>query len=84
VEGPGELQLIGRRVEPALGELERFLDRALLGSRSRLRVVHGHGTGRLRDAVRKSLDKHPGVTRFRPGRADEGGDGATMVILEEE
>lgn len=84
VEGPGEINLIGRRVEPALEELERFLDRALLGARNRVRVVHGHGTGRLRGAIRKCLERHPAVTRYRPGHADEGGDGATMVILEEE
>lgn len=78
---PAELKLLGRRVEPALAELDRALDRALLASRDEIRIVHGHGTGALRDAVREHLRDHPAVASFRPGEPDEGGDGATVVTL---
>ncbi|MDA8017256.1 MAG: Smr/MutS family protein [Thermoanaerobaculia bacterium] len=78
---PKELHLIGRRVEPALEELDRYLDRALLASMGQVRVVHGHGTGRLRDAVREHLSGHLAVSSLRPGGKGEGGDGATVVDL---
>ncbi len=78
---PAELHLIGQRVEPALGRLDAYLDRALLASRAEVRVVHGHGTGRLRDAVREHLRRHPAVAAQRPGERNEGGDGATVVTL---
>jgi len=78
---PAELHLIGKRVEPALNELDDYLDHALLGSRPEVRVVHGHGSGALRDAVREHLRNHPAVAGHRPGKRDEGGDGATVVTL---
>jgi DNA mismatch repair protein MutS2 len=77
----GELKLIGRRVEPALEELDGYLDRALLAGRGEVRVVHGHGSGRLRQAVREHLRSHRAVAGFRPGQPNEGGDGATVVTL---
>ncbi|MFN7960008.1 MAG: Smr/MutS family protein [Thermoanaerobaculia bacterium] len=79
--GSSELNLIGRRVEEALLELDSYLDTALLAGRNELRVIHGHGTGRLRDAVRDVLRRHPGVASIRPGEANEGGNGATVVSL---
>ena len=78
---PAELKLVGTRVEPALDELDRYLDRALLSSYAQVRVVHGFGSGRLRQAVRELLGSHPAVEQFRPGRKNEGGDGATVVTL---
>ena len=69
---PKELHLIGKRVEPALKELDRYLDRALLASVGEVRVVHGHGTGRLRDAVRDHLSGHAAVSSHRPGRQGRG------------
>ncbi len=78
---PSELKLIGQRVEPALDELDAYLDRALLAALPDVRVVHGHGTGRLREAVREHLRGHPAVASLRPGRRDEGGNGATIVKL---
>ncbi|MEM7483328.1 MAG: Smr/MutS family protein [Acidobacteriota bacterium] len=77
----GELKLLGSRVEPALEELDRYLDRALLAGRSEVRIVHGHGTGRLRDAVREHLRRHPAVNGQRSGGRREGGDGATVAVL---
>ena len=76
-----EIKLIGQRVEPAIESLDRFLDQALLASHAKVRVVHGHGTGRLRSAVREHLKGHGAVAAYRPGNADEGGDGATLVEL---
>jgi DNA mismatch repair protein MutS2 len=78
---PPELHLLGKRVEPALRELDDYLDRALLTSRAEVRVVHGHGTGALRDAVREHLRHHPAVAAQRPGARNEGGDGATVATL---
>ncbi|HVT60060.1 MAG TPA: Smr/MutS family protein [Thermoanaerobaculia bacterium] len=76
-----ELNLIGQRVEPALEELDGYLDRALLASRRQVRVVHGHGTGRLRQAIRQHLRVHAAVSEMRPGEPNEGGNGATVVTL---
>lgn len=78
---PPELHLIGMRVEPALEILDGYLDRALLASRKEVRVVHGHGSGRLRDAVRQHLRGHRAVSGIRPGAPNEGGNGATVVVL---
>lgn len=79
--GTQEINLIGQRVEPALEELEIFLDRALLASLSEVRIVHGHGSGRLRDAVREHLRRHRAVSTVRPGGEREGGNGATFASL---
>lgn len=81
VSVPPELNLIGQRVEPALEELESYIDRALLAARKEIRIVHGHGSGRLRQAVRERLRAHRGVDSMRPGAPNEGGDGATVVQL---
>ena len=76
-----ELHLIGQRVEPALEEMDAFLDQAMLSGRAEVRIVHGHGSGRLRDALRERLRKHPAVVASRPGAPNEGGNGATVVTL---
>jgi len=76
-----ELKLIGLRVDEALDLLEPFIDHAALGGQRELRVIHGLGTGRLRDAVREFLARHPLVESFRGGEPHEGRDGATVVTL---
>lgn len=78
---PPELNLIGMRVEPALEELDAYIDRALLASRKQVRVVHGHGSGRLRQAVRDHLRGHRGIAEVRAGAPNEGGNGATVVTF---
>jgi DNA mismatch repair protein MutS2 len=78
---PAEINLIGVRVEPALEQLDSYLDRALLASRRQVRVIHGHGTGRLRQAIRDHLRSHAAVAEQRAGEPDEGGNGATVVTL---
>jgi DNA mismatch repair protein MutS2 len=76
-----ELDLLGERVAAALDRLDDYLDRALLEGRTEVRIVHGHGTGRLREAVRAHLRRHPAVASWRPGESGEGGNGATVVTL---
>lgn len=80
-EIPPEINLIGMRVEPALEELDSYIDRALLASRKQVRVVHGHGSGRLRQAVRDHLRGHRGIAEIRSGAPNEGGNGATVVTF---
>jgi DNA mismatch repair protein MutS2 len=76
-----ELKLIGMRVEEALAELEPFINHAAAAGLREVRVIHGIGTGRLRDAVREELERHPLVEEHRPGEPHEGRDGATVVTL---
>ncbi len=83
VPATSELVLIGATVDEALNRLEKFLDQAVLADARRLRVVHGHGTGRLRDAVRKYLKEHPLVASAGAAPDHEGGQGATVVELKD-
>ncbi|MDX1388761.1 MAG: Smr/MutS family protein, partial [Acidobacteriota bacterium] len=76
-----ELKLLGMRVGEALDEVDRFLDRATLAGLGEVRIVHGHGTGRLRAAVRRHVRDHPQAAEHRPGRPGEGGDGVTIVRM---
>ncbi|MEP7133081.1 MAG: Smr/MutS family protein [Acidobacteriota bacterium] len=75
-----EVNVIGKRLDEAVDEVEKALDEALVAG-ARLRVIHGHGTGRLRDGLREHLRKHPNVASARAADAREGGNGATMVEL---
>ena len=76
-----ELKLIGMRVSEALAELEPFISHAHTAGLQEVRVIHGLGTGRLRNAVREELGRHPLVEGFRSGEPHEGRDGATVVTL---
>ena len=77
---PGlELDLRGQQVDEALENLGYFLDKAFLARLPWARVIHGIGTGRLRFAVRQSLENQSQVDRFEPGKEGEGGDGVTVV-----
>jgi DNA mismatch repair protein MutS2 len=78
---PSSLDLRGARVEEALEALERYLEDASLGGLERVLIVHGLGTGALRDAVRTEAAAHPLVKAVRAGERGEGGDGATVVTL---
>ncbi len=71
----------GERVDAAIGLAEKFLDDALRQSQEGVLVIHGHGTGALRDSLRSHLRAFPGVSAVRPGSPDEGGDGVTVVTL---
>jgi len=75
------IDLHGERVEEALERLERFLDRAMLSDERDLSVIHGHGSGLLKAAVRVYLKGSPYVSDYRPGDPWEGGDAVTIVSL---
>jgi DNA mismatch repair protein MutS2 len=76
-----EINLIGRTVDEATEELEKYLDRAFLAGLPRVRVIHGHGAGILRRGVRDFLKTHPHVATFAEAPQNEGGQGATLVEL---
>jgi DNA mismatch repair protein MutS2 len=76
-----EINLIGRTVDEATQELEKYLDRAFLAGLPRVRVIHGHGAGILRRGVREFLKNHPHVATIAEAPQNEGGQGATLVEL---
>lgn len=73
------LDLRGARVDEALEALGRYLDDASLAGLERATIVHGLGTGALRDAVRATAGEHPLVRSVRAGERAEGGDGVTVL-----
>lgn len=79
---PGiELDLRGQRAEEALDALDRYLDSAYLAGLPYVRIIHGKGTGRLREAVRQALHQHPHIRSYEPGGDKEGGEGVTVAKL---
>ncbi|HEU5352102.1 MAG TPA: Smr/MutS family protein [Terracidiphilus sp.] len=76
-----EINLIGRTVDEATDELEKYLDRAFLAGLPRVRVIHGHGAGILRRGLRDFLKNHPHVASIAEAPQNEGGQGATLVEL---
>jgi DNA mismatch repair protein MutS2 len=80
-EARSELNVIGQTTDEAVDAVDKFLDEASLASLSKVRIVHGHGTGALRRAIAGLLDGHPHVSRFLPAPPDQGGAGATLVEL---
>jgi DNA mismatch repair protein MutS2 len=78
---PSEINVIGRTVDEATSEVEKFVDRAFLAGLPRVRVVHGSGMGILRKALRQYLQKHPHVISVTEPPQNEGGGGATVVEL---
>jgi len=82
---PGlELDLRGQRTEDALAMLESYLDKAYLSGMPFVRIIHGKGTGKLRQEVRAALKGHPQVTSFEEGHPSEGGDGVTVAKMVKE
>jgi DNA mismatch repair protein MutS2 len=78
-----EVDLRGMRVEEVLPLLEKYLDDAFLAGMPFVRIVHGKGTGTLRQVVRQELQNHPLVKSHRPGVQGEGGSGVTVAYLAE-
>jgi DNA mismatch repair protein MutS2 len=76
-----QLDLRGWRVEDALEEVERYLDNAALAGMPFVRILHGKGTGALRQAIRQQLARHPLVKSAKSAEAKDGGDGVTIVTL---
>jgi|TARA_B100000315_G_C14456875_1_gene531822 DNA mismatch repair protein MutS2 len=77
----GEVHLRRLTVDEALLKLDQYLNDAFMAGLYQVRVVHGKGTGTLRQAVREKLAKHPLVKSHRLGEYGEGGVGVTMVEL---
>ncbi len=75
------LDLRGYKVEDALDSLEFYLDKASLANLACVTIIHGHGTGALKSAVRDFLSTSPYVAKFRPGEDAEGGDGVSVVDI---
>ena len=81
-KSPGiELNLRGKLVEDGLEELDRYLERAYSSGLLFVRIVHGKGTGRLRDAVRNALKSSPYVASFEEPKDSEGGAGVTVARM---
>ena len=73
--------LRGLRTEDAVSLAVTFLDRSINDNRRVCFLLHGHGTGALKDAIRRELKSSPYVRYFRPGLPGEGGDGVTIAWL---
>ena len=78
-----ELHLLGYTVDQALESVDKYLDDAFLASLPKVRIIHGRGTGALRQGIHEGLIGHPLVTSFELAPRSEGGDGATVVTLKE-
>ena len=76
-----ELHLRHLTLDEALPLLDKYLNDAFMSGLYQVRIIHGKGTGTLRQAVRKILDKHPLVDSYRPAGYGEGGAGVTIVEL---
>ena len=78
---PSEIDLRGMMTDEAVMAVERFLDTAMMGKLETVTIIHGKGTGAVRNAVRSYLKRSRYVKAFRPGRYGEGEDGVTVVTL---
>ena len=72
----------GERADAAVDAVDRFIDRSLLAMRDIVFVIHGHGTGALRTAIRGHFQSHSAVSNWRPGERSEGGNGVTIAWLD--
>jgi len=81
VELESELNLIGRASDDVEIEVHRFVESAIASGSKFIRVVHGHGTGRLKAAVREALKGHPGIAKVEDSPQSQGGSGATLITL---
>jgi len=80
-DSENELNLIGFRVDEAIAILDKFLDNCTLAGTKEVRIIHGKGTGSLMRGVREYLSESSQVETFRKGESFEGGDGVTVVTL---
>jgi DNA mismatch repair protein MutS2 len=81
-KSPGmEVDLRGLMAEDALDKMERYLEQAFLSGLPFVRIIHGKGTGRLRQAVREALRGHEYIKSFEEGGSTEGGEGVTVALL---
>jgi DNA mismatch repair protein MutS2 len=80
-EIPSQINVIGLTVEDALPKVDKFIDQALLHGLEKIKIIHGVGSGRLREAIGKYLHGHRGVKGFALGESMRGGRGITVVEL---
>jgi DNA mismatch repair protein MutS2 len=79
---PGwEMDLRGQRADEAIDNLNQYLDAAYLAGLPFVRIIHGKGTGKLRDTIRQLVGHHTHVASFEPGGEKEGGEGVTIIKL---
>ncbi|MFP4382107.1 MAG: endonuclease MutS2 [Candidatus Sumerlaeia bacterium] len=78
---PAELNLLGKRVEEALDAVDRYLDRAVMSQHDKVRIIHGYGTGALRDAIGQHLRGHPLVKSSKLADPEDGGMAVTIASL---
>lgn len=78
-----ELNLIGKTTADAEYEIDRFLDEAYMASLPRVRIIHGFGTGALKNYVHHFLKGHPHVEKYAFAPSDQGGNGATVAELKQ-
>lgn len=78
---PLQLDVRGNTVDEAIPQVDRYLDQASLNGLTRVTVIHGKGTGALRDGLRRHFAHHPHVHTWAPGGPGDGGDGVTVVEL---
>ena len=77
----GEINVIGMRVEEATERVDKYLDEAALANQTRVRIIHGHGTGALRRGLAEFLKSHPLVQRTSFETEEHGGKAITVVEL---
>ncbi|MGC2754671.1 MAG: Smr/MutS family protein, partial [Candidatus Acidiferrum sp.] len=77
----GEINVIGMRVEEATERVDKYLDEAALANQTRVRIIHGHGTGALRKGLGEFLKSHPLVQRTTFETEERGGKAITIVEL---
>ena len=76
-----EINVIGKTVDEAINELEKYLDDAYIAKLPQVTIIHGKGTGKLRSAIQSYLKKCNYVDTYRNGTFGEGGSGATIVTF---
>ena len=76
-----EIDVRGRRAQEVEPQLERYINDGYMSGLETLRVIHGHGTGALRRAIRDQLGSHPLVSGVAPASKEQGGEGVTVVTL---
>ena len=81
LDSSAELNLIGKTTADAEYEIDRFLDEAYMASLPRVRIIHGFGTGALKNYVHHFLKGHPHVSKFGFAPSNQGGNGATIAEL---
>lgn len=81
-KGTYEINVIGMRYNEAMETVDKFLDDAIVTGYTSVRIIHGMGTGALRNGIRKMLDRNKNVKSYSDGGPNEGGLGATLVYFE--